>query len=56
MSALTDAERSELVAKVISLQNHPANITQDVVTITGFFTTRAQFARHILHLQNRAQR
>ncbi len=51
---ISNEERSELMKKVIALQNHPANVSRDHVSITGFFTTRDQFEFHLLHLENAA--
>ena len=53
---MTKAERAIRVAEVAKLQNHWANVTQDHMTITGFFDTDAEFDRHIEKLQDRADR
>ena len=51
---LSRERRKELLARVVELQNHAANQNQDHVTFTGFFTTEAEFLRHIADLERRA--
>jgi ribosomal protein S15P/S13E len=45
--------RAALTARVVKLQNHTINWTQDHVTITGFFNTVAEFEKHISYLEGR---
>lgn len=46
--------RFGLIRWVARLQNHPANINQDHMTICGFFTTAKEFQDHIQWLSEKA--
>lgn len=46
----------ELMAAIRRLQNHPANVGRDVLTICGFFERRSEFERHIKALDADAAR
>jgi hypothetical protein len=39
---------------LITLQNHPANINQDHLTICAFFTNKDEFEKHAAYLRKRA--
>ena len=45
------SKRAEYTKKIGSLNNHPANLNQDHLTITGFFTTETEFLAHIAKLE-----
>ncbi len=40
--------------QIDTLQNHPANMALDHMTICGFFSTDSQFAAHAKKLRDRA--
>ena len=51
---MTKERRQELTNQVTSLNNHAAIYTDlnlDHTTITGFFTTEDEFAKHLLNLE-----
>ena len=51
---MTKERRQELTKRVASLNNHAAIYTDlnlDHVTITGFFTSEEEFAKHLLNLE-----
>jgi hypothetical protein len=48
---MTDQQRQEQTARIAKLQNHEANVRQDHLTITGFFTTLEQFEDHAKNLE-----
>lgn len=49
---------NDMLAKheIVRLQNHPANLTQDHVSICGFFTTEAEFEEHAAYLRENIYR
>lgn len=49
---------NEMIKKyrIVELQNHEANITQDHMTICGFFTTEEEFAAHADKLRDNIYR
>jgi hypothetical protein len=44
----------EQVKRLSKAQNHPANVTQDIMTFTAFFTTNEELERHIKYYEDRA--
>jgi hypothetical protein len=44
----------ELMARLTSAQNHPANINQDIMTFCAFFNTVEQLQNHVEHYEERA--
>lgn len=52
---MTKEMKREYQVKVGMLNNHPANIKQDHLTITAFFETEVEFLTHIEKLEKYAQ-
>ena len=51
---MTKANRAELIAQVVKLQNHPKLVNQDHLTICGFMRTEEELRRHINALKKHA--
>ena len=47
-------QEPELMARLGAVQNHPANINQDIMTFAGMVSSRAELERHVLHYEGRA--
>lgn len=41
----------DLMERLISAQNHPGNINQDIMTFAGFCDDRAELERHVQHCE-----
>jgi hypothetical protein len=46
----------ELMARLGSAQNHPANDMIDIMTFAGFASSHAELLRHVEHYEARAAR
>jgi hypothetical protein len=55
MGQITTEQRSDFIAKLIPIQNHPANCNQDIMTFTGFFSEVEEFERHIANYEKVAR-
>ena len=45
----------ELMARLNSAQNHPANSNVDITTYAGFCDSEADLARHVAHYEARME-
>lgn len=46
----------DLMARLTTAQNHPANENRDVMTFAGMCDSRAELERHVLHCEDAATR
>ena len=44
----------DLMSRLATVQNHEANINQDIMTCAGFLDTREELLRHVEYYENRA--
>lgn len=44
----------DLMQRLNDTQNHPANDSQDITTIVGFFTSREEMERHVVFYEQKA--
>lgn len=41
----------DLMARLTAAQNHPANVSQDIMTFAGFCDTRAELEAHVVRYE-----
>lgn len=41
----------DLLARLITVQNHPANVSRDIMTIAGMMPTREELQQHIVSVE-----
>jgi hypothetical protein len=46
----------DLMARLTAAQNHPANLSQDIVTFAGFCESRAELEAHVARYEEYAAR
>lgn len=44
----------DLMARLTTAQNHPANITQDIMSFAGFCDSRAELMAHVVRYELKA--
>ena len=45
----------DLMARLVTAQNHPTNIRQDIVTFAGFCSSREELERHVQRYEEYVQ-
>jgi hypothetical protein len=49
-------QNPDLMDRLATAQNHPANVNQDIMTFAGFCDSREELERHVLHYEARANK
>lgn len=49
MSAILSNQ--DLLARLITVQNHPANVSRDIMTIAGMMPTRDELQSHVVSVE-----
>lgn len=47
MTTWTWKQSPDLMARLASTQNHPANVNQDIMTVAGWLDSEAELLRHV---------